>query len=90
MAPAPARSKSKTKQGLYDPQFEHDSCGVGLVANLNGARPHLIVNQALEILENLEHRGALGADPETGDGAGIQLDIPKHFFIEQIYRDATF
>ena len=84
MAPAPARSKSKTKQGLYDPQFEHDSCGVGLVANLNGERTHLIVNQALEILENLEHRGALGADPETGDGAGILIELPDALFREEL------
>ena len=64
------------KQGLYDPEFEHDSCGVGFVVNLNGVKSHLIINQGLEVLSNLAHRGACGCDPETGDGAGILVQIP--------------
>ncbi len=64
------------KSGLYDPQFEHDACGVGFVANIKGKRSHEIVRQGLQILVNLEHRGACGCDPETGDGAGITLQVP--------------
>ena len=71
------------KQGLYRPAFEHDACGVGLVANLSGERTHQIVEQAIEVLENLEHRGAIGADPETGDGAGILVEMPDQFFREE-------
>jgi glutamate synthase (NADPH/NADH) large chain len=66
--------------GLYDPQYEHDACGVGLVADLTGKRGHAPVAQALTVLANLEHRGAKGADPQTGDGAGILTQIPDEFF----------
>ena len=69
-----------TKQGLYDPSFEHDACGVGLVADIKGRRSHTIVAQGLEVLINLGHRGACGADPETGDGAGILIQMPHEFF----------
>src|SRR5436190_10517040 len=68
------------KQGLYDPEFERDSCGVGFVANLKGVKSHAIVEQGLQILVNLAHRGACGCDPETGDGAGILIQIPHDFF----------
>jgi glutamate synthase (NADPH/NADH) large chain len=68
------------KCGLYDPQFEHDSCGVGFVVNIKGIKSHSIVEQALQILVNLEHRGACGCDPETGDGAGMLLQIPHALF----------
>jgi glutamate synthase (NADPH/NADH) large chain len=68
------------KEGLYDPQFEHDSCGVGFVANTKGVRSHSIVEQGLQILLNLAHRGACGCDPETGDGAGITIQVPDAFF----------
>lgn len=71
------------KQGLYDPQFEKDSCGVGFVANLDGTRTNHIVRQALEVLTNLRHRGACGCDPESGDGAGILLQIPHEFLSDQ-------
>ncbi len=74
------------KQGLYDPQFEHDACGVGVVANLDGSRTHKIIEQGIEILENLEHRGALGADPETGDGAGILVQMPDEFLRAEAER----
>ncbi len=68
------------KQGLYDPHFEKDSCGVGMVAHVLGNRTHGIVAQALEVLRNLHHRGAQGSDPLTGDGAGILTQIPHGFF----------
>ena len=67
-------------QGLYDPRNEHDSCGVGFVAHIKGAKSHAIVSQALEILANLDHRGAVGADPLLGDGAGILLQIPDPLY----------
>ena len=68
------------KQGLYDPSNEHDSCGLGFVANFKGKRSHSIINDGLEMLENLEHRGAVGADKTVGDGAGILTNIPHLFF----------
>ena len=66
--------------GLYDPSNEHDACGVALVAKLWGEATHAVVEKGLEALANLEHRGAAGADPDTGDGAGILLQIPDAFF----------
>ncbi len=66
--------------GLYDPANEHDACGIALVAKLRGEPSHTVVEKALDALENLEHRGAEGADPNTGDGAGILLQIPDAFF----------
>ena len=69
-------------EGLYDPNNEHDACGVGLVAHIKGAKSHSIVTQALEILNNIDHRGAVGADPLLGDGAGILLQIPDPLFRE--------
>ena len=71
------------ERGLYDPRFEHDACGVGLVANIKGVRSHNIVRRGIEALVNLGHRGACGADPETGDGAGILVQMPHEFFAEQ-------
>ncbi|MCU7828506.1 MAG: glutamate synthase large subunit [Candidatus Thiodiazotropha sp. (ex Myrtea sp. 'scaly one' KF741663)] len=68
------------KQGLYDPANEHDACGVGFVANIKGAKSHEIIQQGLEILERLTHRGAVGADPKAGDGAGILFQTPDLFF----------
>ncbi|MBO0775467.1 MAG: glutamate synthase subunit alpha, partial [Actinobacteria bacterium] len=66
--------------GLYESQYEHDACGVGFVADLSGRPAHATVAQALTVLRNLEHRGARGSDPETGDGAGILTQIPDEFF----------
>ncbi|HWD65329.1 MAG TPA: glutamate synthase large subunit [Solirubrobacteraceae bacterium] len=66
--------------GLYDPRNEHDACGIALVAKLRGEATHAVVEKALDALENMEHRGAEGADPNTGDGAGILLQIPDAFF----------
>lgn len=68
------------KQGLYDPQFEKDNCGVGFVASVKGEKTHGLVKKALQVLVNLTHRGAVGSDPKTGDGAGIMLQIPDEFF----------
>lgn len=68
------------KQGLYDPQFEHDACGVGFVCQMKGKRSHDIIQQALTILINLDHRGACGCETNTGDGAGILIQLPHGFF----------
>ncbi|HWP57747.1 MAG TPA: glutamate synthase large subunit [Candidatus Acidoferrales bacterium] len=68
------------KQGLYDPRFEHDACGVGFVVNVKGERSRQIIDQALTVLANLDHRGACGCEENTGDGAGILLQIPHRFF----------
>ena len=67
-------------QGLYDPSNEHDACGVGFVAHLKGQKSHQIVKDGLFMLENLTHRGAVGADPLMGDGAGILIQIPDDYF----------
>ena len=66
-------------QGLYDSRNEHDACGIGFVANLKGMKSHKIVQQGLQILRNITHRGAVGADPKAGDGAGILIQIPDEF-----------
>jgi glutamate synthase domain-containing protein 2/glutamate synthase domain-containing protein 1/glutamate synthase domain-containing protein 3 len=68
------------KMGLYDPAFEHDSCGVGFVVDIKGRKSNKIVQDGLQVLFRMEHRGAVGADPETGDGAGILIQIPHQFF----------
>jgi len=67
-------------RGLYDPRYEHDSCGVGFVCDIKGKKSHLLVQQGLEVLRRLAHRGAVGADPKTGDGAGILIQIPHEFY----------
>ena len=74
------------KQGLYDPQFEHDACGVGIVVNINGEKSHRILEQALTVLENLTHRGARGTEPNTGDGAGIVIQTPHKFLKRKAER----
>jgi glutamate synthase (NADPH/NADH) large chain len=76
------RHSSTKPEGLYDAQYEHDACGVAFVADLAGRRDHEIVRKALIALRNLEHRGARGAEPETGDGAGILIQIPDAFYRE--------
>ena len=68
------------KKGLYSPEQEHDSCGVGMVANIKGQKTHRIIDEGLEVLINLGHRGAAGSDPETGDGAGILIQMPHALF----------
>ncbi|MFE3515729.1 glutamate synthase large subunit [Streptomyces sp. NPDC059166] len=72
------------QQGMYDPRNEHDACGVGFVATLTGVASHELVEQALTVLRNLEHRGATGSEPDSGDGAGILLQIPDAFLREEV------
>ena len=67
-------------QGLYDPRNEHDACGIGFVVNIKGHASHDIITKGIQILINLTHRGACGCDPETGDGAGVLIQIPHKFF----------
>ena len=71
-------------QGLYDPAYEHDACGVGFVCNIKNVKSRRIVEQGLEILVRLTHRGAVGADPRAGDGAGILVQIPDAFLRAQL------
>ncbi len=75
------------KQGLYDPAFEHDSCGVGFVCNIKGEKSNEIVKQGLEVLKRLAHRGATGADTRTGDGAGILLQLPHELFSSECAKE---
>src|SRR4051812_22239847 len=77
-SPRPAFGFPK-KQGLYDSAFEHDSCGVGFVAHVKGKRSHQILIDAEEVLRNMDHRGACGCEPNTGDGAGILTALPYEF-----------
>src|SRR5882757_3713759 len=84
--PAP-RIKAPGKQGLYDPQFEHDACGVGFVVNIKGEKSHTIIRQALQLLLNLDHRGACGCEANTGDGAGIIIQ-PPHDFLKLVAKEA--
>ncbi|MGZ3754621.1 MAG: glutamate synthase large subunit [Mucilaginibacter sp.] len=72
-----------SRQGLYRPEFEHDSCGTGFITNINGHKSTQIVFDALTMLENMEHRGACGCDPESGDGAGILIQLPHELFMEE-------
>src|SRR5262249_58879950 len=76
------RQPDASSPGLYDPAFEHDACGIALVADVAGRRSHDVIAQGLSALCRLDHRGARGADPDTGDGAGILLQIPDGFFRE--------
>src|ERR671913_1529581 len=70
------------KQGLYDPAFEHDACGVGFVVDIKGRKSHTILQQGLQVLTNLDHRGACGSEINTGDGAGVLVQMPHGFLIE--------
>ena len=74
------------REGLYDPRFEHDACGVGFVVNVDGRRTHQIVINGITILKNLVHRGAVGGDSRTGDGAGMLTQIPHRFFAREAAR----
>ncbi len=74
-----SQSMLPTRQGLYDPRNEHDACGVGFIVHIKGHKSHAIVSQGLELLKNLTHRGAVGADPYAGDGAGILIQMPDAF-----------
>lgn len=70
-------------RGLYNPENEHDACGVGMIVNIRGNKSHKLVDDALKVLENMKHRGAEGADNKTGDGAGIMVQIPHEFILLQ-------
>src|SRR6056297_1704752 len=72
------------KQGLYSPEFEHDACGMGFVSHIKGNKSHKIVEQALEVLVNLSHRGASGSEENTGDGAGVLIQLPDDFLRQKI------
>src|SRR6266849_5501262 len=80
-------TKPPPAQGLYDPQFEHDSCGVGFVVNIKGRKSNAIIKQALQVLLNLDHRGACGCESNTGDGAGILIQ-PPHNFLKLVAKEA--
>jgi glutamate synthase domain-containing protein 2/glutamate synthase domain-containing protein 1/glutamate synthase domain-containing protein 3 len=84
--PAQPRISAPEKQGLYDPQFEHDACGLGFVVNMKGKKSHQLVSDALKILVNLDHRGACGCEANTGDGAGILIQVPHDFFVTEATR----
>ncbi len=77
------RRTAPPAQGLYDPQFEHEACGVGFVVNMIGRKSHQLVTDALQILVNLDHRGACGCEANTGDGAGILMQMPHEFFLKK-------
>ena len=83
----PSNSRSgrpcRDANGLFDPRHEKDSCGVGFIADIKGRKSHKIVEDAIAILCNLEHRGAVGADPRAGDGAGILVQMPHKFFVRK-------
>src|SRR5690606_11757059 len=81
-AAGPAQGRPAA-QGLYNPKNEHDACGIGMIANIKNRPSHEVVEKGLEILENLEHRGAVGADPLMGDGAGILVQTP-HAFLARV------
>jgi glutamate synthase (NADPH/NADH) large chain len=74
------------KKGLYDPKFEHDACGIGFVAHINGTKSHQHISDALTLLENMEHRGACGCEHNTGDGAGIMIQMPHEFFFDECLK----
>lgn len=83
-APVHATKPVNAAQGLYDPRNEHDACGIGMIANIKNKKSREVVEKGLEILENLEHRGAVGADPLMGDGAGILVQVPHAFFAKSV------
>ena len=78
-----------SRNGLYDPTQEHDACGLGFVAHIKGHKTHAIVTQALKILENIDHRGAVGADKLMGDGAGILIQLPDQLYREEMAKQGV-
>ena len=76
------------KQGLYDPQFEHDACGVGFIVDIKGKKSNAIVKQGIQLLKNLDHRGASGSEVNTGDGAGMLIQMPHAFLKKVAKKDA--
>jgi glutamate synthase (NADPH/NADH) large chain len=79
------KTERPKSQGLYRKEFEHENCGIGFVAHLKGKKSHSIINQGLDILRNMAHRGAEGADSKTGDGAGVLIQVPRDFYLIQGY-----
>ena len=79
------KTERPQKQGLYRQEYEHENCGIGFVAHLKGKKSHSIIKQGLEILTNMTHRGAEGADSKTGDGAGVLIQVPRDFYLIQGY-----
>jgi glutamate synthase (NADPH/NADH) large chain len=75
--------KDRTSRGLYTQELERDSCGIGFVANINGSKTNQNLRDALSMLENMEHRGGKGSSPKTGDGAGILIQLPHEFLVEE-------
>ena len=80
------QADSAQQQGLYRPEFDHDACGIGALADINGECHHQILDDALSILVNLEHRGGTGLEKNTGDGAGILFQVPHHFFRKEAQK----
>src|SRR5690606_13332402 len=78
--------RKKASEGLYTPTLEHDACGIGFLANINGTKAHSVLADALSMLENMEHRGGRGSSAKTGDGAGVLLQIPHEFFLSEAER----
>ena len=85
----PTLGSAPAAQGMYDPANEHDACGVGFVAHIKGKKRHEIIQQGLKILENLDHRGAVGSDKLMGDGAGILIQIPDGFSREEMAKQGV-
>jgi glutamate synthase (NADPH/NADH) large chain len=83
------RDQHLQEHGLYSGADEHDACGVGFVAHIKGEKSHAIVLQGLKILENLDHRGAVGADKLMGDGAGILIQLPDHLYREEMAKQGV-
>jgi glutamate synthase (NADPH) large chain len=83
MTPLNPRNGLPRAQGLYNPAHEHDACGIGFVASISGQKSHEIIRKGIQVLLNLAHRGACGCDPETGDGAGVLIQIPHKFFVRE-------
>src|SRR5262245_26621995 len=82
----PARGLRPPARGLYDPRFEHDACGLGFVVDLTRTTSHRTVEQGLEVLHRLAHRGARGSDAATGDGSGLLVQVPHRFFERVLWR----
>ena len=84
------QTKRILKEGLYDPSFEHDNCGIGAIIDVEGRKTHGLVDDALSIVENLEHRAGKDAEGKTGDGVGILTQIPHAFFVRKMKETCLF
>jgi len=84
-----AEIKDLQQNGLYNPTNEHDACGIGFIAHIKGHKSHSIIAQGLLILENLAHRGAVGADKLMGDGAGILIQLPDQYYREEMAKQSV-